>query len=349
MNLTMKMTAANNQQSEAVAEIVRMLKEHERFAIACHVRPDGDAIGSQLGLALSLLEAGKEVVCINEDGCPDNLTFLPGMELVHMSSGHGGILDVDVVIALDTAARARLGVNTLGMLPLEVPWINIDHHVSNPGYGDINLIDDSSPATGQIVYEVLKEAGLPMPIRALDNLFVAISTDTGSFQYPSTGARTFAIASEMVEAGLDVGHLSSMTYDRRPLRKVLLLQRLYQRLELTHDNKVASWWLDMETSRELGLMPEDSEDLINDIRSIDTVVVAVFFEELPDGNIRVSSRSKNRDVDVCKICQRFGGGGHSLAAGARMPGPMKEAQKQFLQAVYESFDKTLETADGNGN
>jgi len=336
-----EMSGKTNYHGEALGEIIRLLKENRHFAIACHVRPDGDAIGSQLGLALALQEAGKEVVCLNEDGCPDNLLFLPGKDLVRMSADSGGIPAVDVVIALDTAARERLGKHTLGHLPTDVPWINIDHHVSNPGYGDINLIDSHSPATGQIVYEVLKAAGFAMPLGSLENLFVAISTDTGSFQYPSTSARTFAIASEMVEAGLDVGHLSSMTYDRRPLRKVLLLQRLYQRLEMSHGNRVASWWLDMETKRELELMPEDSEELINDIRSIDTVVVAVFFEELPDGNVRVSSRSKDPAVDVCRICQHFNGGGHSLAAGARMPGPLDEARTQFLKVVYEALDTTI--------
>ena len=161
-----------------------------------------------------------------------------------------------VVIALDTATRERLGANVLAALG-DVPrlWLNIDHHISNPGYGDMVHIDPSAPATGQIVYDLIHGHGLPMDDRVRQNLFVAISTDTGSFQYPSTTARTFAIAAEMVADGLDVGKLSALTYHRQPLRKVRLLQRLFQTLELSGDDRVADWQLEMATRPSWGSSP----------------------------------------------------------------------------------------------
>lgn len=323
----------------SLADIAALIRAHTSFVILSHVRPDGDAIGSQVGLGLSLRKLGKNVVMINEDGCPENLDFLPGTGGVRRPDGTP--VDADVVIAVDTANRERLGPRTLADLG-EKPrvWINIDHHVSNPGYGDHVHIDPTSPATGQIIHELLAENGFPMDDAVRRNLFVAISTDTGSFQYPSTTARTFAIAAEMVAAGLDVGEISALTYHRRPLRKVRLLQRLFQNLELSAGDRVADWRLDTATKSELGLKPEDSEDLIDVIRAIDTVQVAVFFEELPDGKVRVSSRSKDKSIDVCKVCQIFGGGGHPLAAGARMAGPLHQARERFLQAIHEALPQT---------
>lgn len=323
----------------SLADIAGLLRAHSDFVILSHVRPDGDAIGSQVGLGLSLRAMGKKVEMINEDGCPENLDFLPGATGVRKPDASP--VGAEVVIAVDTANRERLGSATLASLG-ETPriWINIDHHVSNPGYGDHAHVDPSSPATGQIIHELLAQNGLPIDDAVRQNLFVAISTDTGSFQYPSTTARTFAIAAEMVAAGLDVGALSALTYQRRPLRKVRLLQRLFHTLELTAGDRVADWQLDAATKAELDLKPEDSEDLIDVIRSIDSVVVAIFFEELPDGKVRVSSRSKDPAVDVCKVCQQFGGGGHPLASGARMAGPIHLARQRFLHAIHEALPKT---------
>lgn len=330
------MTVSNPSGLPAIAALLRA---HDSFVILSHVRPDGDAIGSQTGLGLSLRAAGKKVTMLNEDGCPDSLLFLPGA--ADVTKPDGSPVDAAVVIAVDTATRERLGHGVLAQLDgTDRVWINIDHHVSNPGYGDHVHIDPSSPATGQIIYELLAGNGFPVDDAVRRNLFVAISTDTGSFQYPSTTARTFSIAAEMVSAGLDVGGLSSLTYHRRPLRKTVLLQRLFQSLELSAGNRVADWQLTAATRAELALKPDDSEDLIDHIRSIDTVQVAVFFEELPDGKIRVSSRSKDHGIDVCKICQQFGGGGHPLAAGARLSGPLATARQRFLQAIYEALPKT---------
>jgi bifunctional oligoribonuclease and PAP phosphatase NrnA len=323
----------------SLEEIGAALRGPGPFVLLSHVRPDGDAIGSQLGLAHALAAAGAEVHVLNEDGLPDSLAFLPGSRLVQTPAA-ARLPGAVTAIALDTATRERLGAGCLAALEGRVlRWINIDHHVSNPGYGDLVHIDPAAPATGQIVHELLRAAGLPAPVEALSCLFVAISTDTGSFQYSSTSARTFQVAAEMVAAGVDPAGLAADTYHRRPLRKVRLLQHLLDNLELQDQGRVASTTLDLATKHRLGLLPDDSEELINEIRAIDSVVVAVFFEELPgaEGKIRVSSRSKDPAVSVCRVCQRFGGGGHPLAAGARMPGPLASARNTFLQAVHEEI------------
>ena len=307
-----------------------MLREQQRFAILSHVRPDGDALGSQLALALSLKELGKTVRVWNEDGMLEKYSFVPGANL--LSKPPSAPEDVDVALALDTAIQNRLG-NTLPAIRAAKIWINIDHHPSNPGYGDIVYIDPTSPATGQIIFELIKSQNLPLTRQIAENLYVAISTDTGSFQYPNTTAHTFEIAAELVRAGVDVGRVSQQLYENFPRRRSELLRELLATMRFEAGGRVASFSLSLNLARQLGVLPEDTEGLIDHLRAIRGVIVAVFFEELPDGKVRVSMRSKSEDVDVRTICQKFGGGGHILAAGARVRGTLPEVRAKILEAI----------------
>jgi phosphoesterase RecJ-like protein len=317
-----------NSDFNAIGEVLR---NHQSFVLLSHVRPDGDAIGSQLALGYALIAAGKSVRLINEDGLPENLAFMAGSERVETPPAEP--LDVEVAIALDTATKPRLGERALHAASKAKIWLNIDHHVSNPGYGDLNLIDSTSPATGQILYQLIVALDLPMPPESRDAIYVAVSTDTGSFQYPSTTAKTYDLAADLIRRGLDVGKINSDTYDNHPYRRVELMRALLNTLELSADGRVAHWQMRDQTRIDLALTPDDSEGLIDIIRAIRGVQVAVFFEELPDGKIRVSMRSKDRRFNVCEIAMAFGGGGHALAAGIRMKGPLEEAKPLVLEAI----------------
>lgn len=321
----------------SVAQIGELLRKHQSFVLISHVRPDGDAIGSQLALGYALLAAGKNVRLINEDGLPDNLAFMAGSERIELPPAEP--LEVEVAIALDTATKPRLGDRALHAASKAKIWLNIDHHVSNPRYGDFNLIDSTSPATGQILYELITELDLPMPAESRDAIYVAVSTDTGSFQYPSTTAKTYDMGADLIRRGLDVGTINSQIYDNFPFRRVELMRALLNTLELSPDGLVAHWTLLDQTRIDLGLMPEDSEGLIDIIRAIRGVRLAVFFEELHDGKVRVSMRSKDRSLNVCEIATEFGGGGHALAAGIRMSGPMEEAKPLVLRAIRRHIDQ----------
>ena len=313
---------------ERIGEILR---SHNSFVLLSHIRPDGDAIGSQLALGFSLLAMGKSVRLINEDGLPENLAFLAGADRIESPPTEPVV--AEVVIALDTATKSRLGPASLKAVAKVNLWLNIDHHISNPKYGDLNLIDAASPATGQILYELIVSQNMPLPPETRDALYVAVSTDTGSFQYPSTTAATYELAADLIRRGLDVGTINSKTYDEMPYRRLQLMRALLDTLECTPDGIVAWWELRDQTRRDLALLPEDSEGLIDTIRAIRGVQVAVFFEELPDGKIRASIRSKDRRFDVCKIATQFDGGGHALAAGLRMPGPLTQAKALVLNAI----------------
>jgi phosphoesterase RecJ-like protein len=323
----------------AIEQIGAVLRDHQSFVLMSHVRPDGDAIGSQIALGFSLLAMGKSVRLINEDGLPENLAFLNGSELIE--SPPDAPIDAEVAIALDTATKPRLGENTLHAASKAKLWLNIDHHISNPQYGDLNLIDAANPATGGILYDLITTLDLPMPVQTRDAIYVAVSTDTGSFQYPSTTARTYEMAADLVRRGLDVGTINSLTYDENPYRRLELMRALLNTLERSPDGVVAHWELREKTRVDLALKPEDSEGLIDVIRAIRGVRLAIFFEELPDGKIRVSMRSKDRELDVCNIAMQFGGGGHALAAGIRMPGPLDDAKAKVLGMVRLKVDELM--------
>ena len=311
-------------------EIGRAFREHQGFAILSHVRPDGDALGSQLALALSLKQLGKDVRVWNEDGMLEKYSFLARAQL--LTKPPSAAEDVDVAIALDTAIQNRLGTAFQAIRTAKI-WVNIDHHPSNPGYGDLVYVDPVAPATGQILFELIKSERLPFDGAIAENLYVAISTDTGSFQYPHTSARTFEIAADLVRAGVDVGRINQQVYENYPRRRVELLRELLRTMRFEDGGRVASFSLSLKTAAELGVLPEDNEGLIDHLRAIRGVVVAVFFEELTDGKVRVSMRSKSEKTDVCAICQKFGGGGHTLAAGARVRGSLAEVEQKILEAI----------------
>lgn len=319
------------------ADIAAVLRDpaKQRFVVVSHLRPDGDALGCQLAFGLCLRELGKREVAIwNEDGMLDKLRFLPRSDLVSLPPAEPQ--EFDVLVALDTASHQRLGtpLNSIAGKPLT---INLDHHVSNPGYGDLSHIDAASPATGQLLYEFFVDQGLPLTTDMATNLFAAISTDTGSFQYASTTARTYEVAAELIRCGVDFATLSRELYGSYPRRRLELLKSLLHTLRISDDERVASFALDLATARQLGVGPEDNEGLIDYIRAVDTTVVAIFFEELDGGLVRVSMRSKTPAADVSAICGRFGGGGHVMAAGARVRGTLTEVEERVLLAVDKAI------------
>ncbi len=312
-------------------EIIAAVQQYQRFIILSHIRPDGDAIGSTIALGSTLETMGKDVIYVNEDGVPESLAFLPGSDKVKQASGE--VKDIEVAIAVDCANKPRLGENALKMATNAKLWINIDHHKSNPGYGDLNYIDSDSPATGQILYQMITEQGLTLTDEARDSIYVAVSTDTGSFQYSGTTAATYEMAADLVKRGLNTGKINEQTYDSFPYRRVALTRELLNTLELSSSGEIADWQLLRKVKEDLDLQPDDSENLIDMIRAIDGVNVALFFEELMDDSIRVSIRSKMGSIDACEIAQVFGGGGHAKAAGIRMPGPISEARKSVISEV----------------
>ncbi len=313
------------------AGIAQVLRGARRVVVASHVRPDGDAYGSTLAMLLHLQSRGLQVMGWNADGMTQKFRYLPHAELIVTPPAQP--VEADVLLALDTSTEERLG-SVRGAVRAPVV-VNIDHHVSNHRYGDLNLVDPSAPATGQILFDYLVADGAEITPAIAANLFAAISTDTGSFQYDKTSPHTLRVAAQLVEAGVDVPELSRQMYDSHPRRRLELLKSLLNTARFLCQDRVAAFSLSRAAAEQLGALPEDNEGLIDHLRAVEGVMAAAFFEELPDGKVRASLRSKDPRVDVCRVCGLFGGGGHPMAAGARLPGPLAAAEEQVLQALCD--------------
>lgn len=322
--------------------LVEMLNNHRTCIISGHIRPDGDALGSTLGLGLSLREWGKEVIMVNQDEVPGNLLFMDCKKEVKLASDIERVPDDCLFIAVDTATEQRLGPDVLKLKEKCAKVINIDHHITNEEYGDVAYIAPDRPATGAVLYDLIMEMGLPLPDVARDALYVAISTDTGSFQYKGTTARTMEIAADLIRRGVDVQGLNQKMYDELPWSKIVLTRAVLDHLSRTADGKVAYAYLTNKEKEEMGTKPEDTEGMIDYLRSIKGVKAAVFLEEIsddPSNRIRASLRSKDSRINVSDIACSFGGGGHPMAAGLRMPGPLNEACEKIVAALTEAASR----------
>jgi len=243
----------------------------------------------------------------------------------------------DLVIATDAASFERLG--TVGeSIHKRKLFINIDHHQSNTRYADINWIAAKQPSTGELIFRLLRSANWAITPPIADCLFTAISTDTGSFQYPTTRPNTYYVAGKLVDRGADLAKVCNEVYQSYPLSRVRLLQHLYNHFHLTHNDRIAYFWLKKADYARTGAGEDDSEGLIDHIRAIEPVVVACLFEELEPDLTRISLRSKSEAVDVNEIAMKFGGGGHAGAAGARVAGKPLSIQHAVLNAVKKALN-----------
>jgi phosphoesterase RecJ-like protein len=317
-----------------IQRILDGIRQSETICIVGHVRPDGDCIGSQVGLGMALQAAGKKVVCWNDDPLPKKLGFLDPQNL--MCQPVPG-REFDCVIATDCASFERLG-KTGEHIQQRKLFINIDHHQSNTRYADLNWVSWRQPSTGELIYRLLRVAGWPITPSVADCLFTAVSTDTGSFQYPSTRPSTYTVAGHLVERGADLARICNEVYQSYPLSRVRLVQTMLNRFRLAHDNRTAYFWLRKRDYLRTGAEPDDSEGLIDYIRAIEPVVVACIFEEMEPGLTRISLRSKSDQVNVSDIASQFGGGGHQAAAGARITGNPISVQRKVLTAIRKALN-----------
>src|SRR5271163_59656 len=318
---------------ESVSALETLCAKHERFLVISHVRPDGDAYGSTLGLALSLRAMRNDVQVVNADGLSPLFEFLPGSK--GLTATLPGAPEPDrLILAVDCADAKRLGaVFDQGQ---RAPDVNIDHHVSNPGYAKLNLIDADSPATAQVLYEIITALQWPLTAEIAANLYVGLMTDTGNFRYRQTTARTFEIAARLVAAGADPTDLAESCYQSFRAERLLLMREVFNAIHFADRQRVAWFCLSPEVYAKSGALPEETEGLIEYLQTVRTVEVAFVLEALPGGLTRASMRSRGT-VDVQKICQEFGGGGHRLAAGLRTKLDPAALEKKLLDLIAKQL------------
>jgi bifunctional oligoribonuclease and PAP phosphatase NrnA len=317
-----------------IDRIGEALQDCRTVCIVGHVRPDGDCVGCQVGLGLALQNQGKQVTCWNEDPIPQKYEFLDPDRMIQKPKPN---MEFDCVIATDAASFERLGSVGAHIGKRKV-FINIDHHQSNTRYADINWVSAREPSTGELIFKFLKAAKWPINRRIADCLFTAVSTDTGSFQYPNTQPGTYHVAGELVRRGANLARICDEVYQSYPLSRARLLRHVYNHFRLTHQNQIAYFWLKQADFARTGAESADSEGLIDHIRAIAPVVVACVFEELQPELTRISLRSKSDRVNVNEIAAQFGGGGHTAAAGARIPGKPLAVQRRVIAAIKKALN-----------
>lgn len=320
---------------KVIDRILEAIQPYQTFCIVGHMRPDGDCVGSQLGLGLALQAAGKKVTCWNQDPIPQKYRFLDRENQIQPPKRGQKF---DCVIATDAASFERLG--TVGEhISRRKFFINIDHHESNTRYADINWVSVKEPSTGELIYRLLKVANWPVTKPIADLLFTAISTDTGSFQYATTRPGTLHVAAELVSRGANLARICDEIYQSYPLSRAKLLRHVYSKFRLTHNDRIGYFWLKKRDFTRTGADTADSEGLIDHIRAIEPVIVAVTFEELEPELTRISLRSKTDKVNVNEVCAEFGGGGHPAAAGARIAGTPLSTQRRVIAAVKRAINR----------
>jgi bifunctional oligoribonuclease and PAP phosphatase NrnA len=322
-------------------EISKIIRETDNFVLMTHLHPDGDALGSLFGLAEILECLGKKVFRYLEEPVSHLYDFLPGCssaktDLVALqdfvSDANGNV----AAISLDCGDCDRLGREKMELLNLH-PFLVIDHHHGHREFGDFRWLDSKRSSTGEMVFELGRELGSELSHSASFNIYVAISTDTGSFRYENTSPRTLRIAADLVECGVHPEEVAGHVYDNFTLQRLRLMEQVLATLALFESDQLAFITVTNKMFRDCGADVGDTEGFINYPRALRSVKVATFLKENPDGGVSVSLRAKG-GCDVAEVAAAFGGGGHRNAAGCRFSGmAIKQVQKLVLDALSKAL------------
>jgi bifunctional oligoribonuclease and PAP phosphatase NrnA len=302
-------------------EVLKHIEQRERFVLTSHARPDGDAIGSVLACCQILREMGKQAQVILSDAVPRIYRPLPFTDTVVHATQVEGPFEAAIILECDSIQRTRLHGLEQRFL------ISIDHHLSGRPFAHVNWIDPAACATGELVYRLAREAGVPISAEVATCLYTAVLADTGSFMFKGTNEHTFAVARELVLAGADPAACARNVYFSHPTSKMRLLGAALSNLH--REGSLAWIWVTRDQMERAGAIDEDCEGLVNYALAIHGVEVAAFFRELSDGRYRVSMRSKGT-LNVAAVAESFGGGGHECASGCALEGPLSVAVARIL-------------------
>ena len=328
------------------ASLLEILRTCRRVVLTSHVRPDCDALGSELGM-LGILEAiGKDVRIVNAQATPPGLAWIDPQRRIESLAEQvkpADLADRDLLIVLDTSAWAQLGAMGEVLKSMRERVLVIDHHVSEDDLGDRWFKDTTAEATARIVYEVGLRLRVPFTERIATPLYAGLSTDTGGFRFPSTSGESFRIAGRLVDAGASPPTIYRELFEQDTLARLHLVGRTLAGARTSHDGTVILSTVRLSDIRETAATPHDTEDLVNLTLTVKGTQVAAILIEQSDGRVKVSFRSRSA-VDASALAGRFGGGGHKAAAGAILPGPFEAAEERVVAAV----DEAVRAAEGAG-
>lgn len=320
-----------------VNNLIQLVKKSNSIAVLAHVNPDGDSIGSILGLGLALKKVHSNIDILSSDDFPGKFMFLPGAH--HVVAPKTCIKDYDLVFVLDCGDAGRLGDNKLILGKSTV--VNIDHHISNNSFGDINIVDAGASSTCEIVYRIIKEdLSIQVDKDIATCLYTGIVSDTGSFRYDSTSPYTLRHAAELMELGADTAEISMQLYHCNSLNSVRFLAAALKELEIFLNGSVAFITIRLEDIAAYNVRQEEMEGLVNYCRDIEGVEVAVSLRELEDSSTKVSFRGKS-NFDVNQLAGIFGGGGHKKASGATISMKPSAAKELILKEIQKMMQVVI--------
>ncbi|MBA7654869.1 Bifunctional oligoribonuclease and PAP phosphatase NrnA [subsurface metagenome] len=322
---------------------VELIDKSGDILLTTHIRPDGDACGSVAAMVDVLATLGKKVKTLFLSPLPEWYGFLfaektpvLGEDVTLEQLKQGQFAEPDLIVIIDTNSNNQLSGFTEYLGQNDRPVLVMDHHITSDGLGDVELMDTTAAATGLIVLDFLKYAGWQTTEKVARALFVAIATDTGWFQFGNTDGRVHRAGAELIDAGANPTAIYHDLYQNFSSARFKLMTAMLNTLELHFGGRFATQHILQLDFERAGAAYWDTENLIDECRRIGTVEAAALFVELKDGRVKCSLRSRER-IDVRKVAQRFGGGGHKMAAGVHLPGPIENAKRVILGEMEEVF------------
>lgn len=318
-----------------LSQVVELIENKQNFGITTHVRPDGDGVGSSLGLCWLLRSLGKQAEVITCDEIPVAYRNLPGADEIRKVSEIDREYDAVFVIECSDVRRPHI-------LNLEKEFtVNIDHHATSEHFGSINWIDSTASAVGEMIYNLCKAIGGRITKEIAECIYLAIVTDTGSFHFPNTSDRTLKVASELVKAGAKPAEISEAVYNSYPWSRIELMRQVLDTVRRDEGGTIA-WMRQTLRMREIAKAVDgDNNGFVNIPLAAKEILAVIYMREVGENQYRVSLRSKG-DINVARVAEKFGGGGHKNASGCRIEGDWDEQEKAILIELKKAVEKTQE-------
>ncbi len=323
-----------------LSQVVELIENKQRFGITTHIKPDGDGVGSSLGLCWLLKSLGKSAEVIVHGEIPLAYRSLPGADEIRNVEKVDGSYDAVFVIECSDLERP-------GIAGLEKEFtVNIDHHATSEHFGTINWIDSTASAVGEMIYNLCKAIGGRVTREIAECVYMALVTDTGSFHFSNTTERTLKVASELIKAGVKPATISEAVYNNYPWSRIELMRQVLGTVKRDESGKIASLRQTLEMRQKAGAVDGDNNGFVNIPLSAREILAAVYMREVGENTYRVSLRSKG-DINVAKVAEKFGGGGHRNAAGLKIEGDWDEKEAELVAAVREAVDHAEAVAAGD--
>ena len=323
-----------------LSQVVELIENKQKFGITTHIKPDGDGVGSSLGLCWLLKSLGKYAEVIVRGDIPIAYRNLPGADEIRNIERID--TDYDAVFVIECSDLQRPGIDGLE----EQFTVNIDHHATSEHFGTVNWIDSTASAVGEMIYNLVKAIGGRVTKEIAECVYMALVTDTGSFHFSNTTDRTLKVASELIKAGARPAEISEAVYSNYPWSRIELMRQVLATVKRDESGKVASMRQTLKMRENAGAVDGDNNGFVNIPLASREILASIYMREVGENIYRVSLRSKG-DIDVAKVAEHWGGGGHRNAAGLRIVGDWDKAEQELVEAVRDAVEHAEAVAAGD--